>query len=95
MDILAPDAMHQANELAARTYCPKRYTGRIVQFMSEEKIGMLTPDRRLHWKDITAAGSVIYRVPGTHMTMLRQPNVQVLAGYLKECLVASQAFDEQ
>ncbi|NEQ52885.1 MAG: amino acid adenylation domain-containing protein, partial [Leptolyngbya sp. SIO3F4] len=59
------------------------YPGEITLFRAQDD-----PDAKLGWKDIAEGGLVIHDIPGDHIGMLTEPNVQVLATHLNEILNA-------
>jgi thioesterase domain-containing protein len=87
-NIVAPDPVHRANFGAARSYLPKPYPGRITYFLATGERRWFAPDLRLGWSELAAGGVETYRVPGTHLTILREPHVKILAEQLKACLDA-------
>ncbi|WP_373536611.1 amino acid adenylation domain-containing protein [Microcoleus sp.] len=76
----------QANSQATLSYVPKIYPHRITLFRSGEKLSTNHQNPTLGWSDLTAAQVEVIRVPGNHLTMLRKPNVEVLARQLNLCL---------
>ena len=67
----------KANVRAARSYRPEDLPAGLVLFRAAER----SPG--LGWENLEA-----YETPGSHMTMLREPNVSVLAERLREYLAA-------
>ena len=76
--------------LAVQRYVPKPYTGGVtlLRVAPEHSIVSLGPTNG--W-DALAAGVDVHIVPGTHVSMMFKPNVQVLAEKLKRCLEQAQA----
>ena len=81
---------HVAN---GRRYVPKPYPGRVTLFrIAEEKRReevLLKPtdgSDPYGWVAFSALGVDVHIVPGTHLSMMFKPNVQVLAEKLKRCL---------
>jgi thioesterase domain-containing protein/ectoine hydroxylase-related dioxygenase (phytanoyl-CoA dioxygenase family)/glycosyltransferase involved in cell wall biosynthesis len=70
-------------------HAPQVYLGRVVYFAAQEKSedwfisNLLEPDA---WNRWIASGVEIYEVPGNHLSMTKEPNVQVLAKELSHCL---------
>ncbi|BAY66482.1 amino acid adenylation domain-containing protein [Calothrix brevissima NIES-22] len=68
------------------------YTNKITCFLSSELEDISADnseelaDTRLDWSKFSAQPLDIYFVPGNHATMLNEPNVQVLAEHLKNCI---------
>ncbi|MBE9185299.1 amino acid adenylation domain-containing protein [Microcoleus sp. LEGE 07076] len=75
-----------ANSQATLSYVPKIYPHRITLFRSGEKLSTSQQDPTLGWSELTTEQVEVIRVPGNHLTMLRKPNVEVLARQLKYCL---------
>ncbi|QHS52949.1 non-ribosomal peptide synthetase [Edaphobacter sp. 12200R-103] len=83
-----------ANAIAAARYCP---TGsplpvRITLFRASEEDGEVgvqgapSVENSLGWRKYTDCGVEVLSVPGTHITMLTEPNVRELAHSLQGCL---------
>lgn len=74
-------------------YVPQTYSGRVTLFTSKEVLRWCysTPDRG--WSSLVDRGVEIYEIPGTHLGLLDEPNVQVLASKLKVCLEEAQISD--
>jgi len=81
-----------ANRTAKESYKPQTYSGRVIIVLPQE--GGVNPAKvRLDpkWARLVAGGVDCYAVPGSHHTMLAEPNVRVLAERLKLCLETVQA----
>ncbi len=72
-----------ANSQATVNYSPQKYPGAIALFKSNEPL--TTTDRTLGWSQLTNS-VVLHPIPGNHLTMLKTPNVQVLAQQLNKYL---------
>lgn len=83
--------VHKANNRAARSYLPQDYPGRVTLFRAAEQLGETSEDLTLGLSDLAAEGVDLHIVPGKHLTILRKPNVQVVAEQLKRCLIQVQA----
>nr|WP_081431391.1 non-ribosomal peptide synthetase [Moorena bouillonii] len=68
----------QANLMAMYRYQPQPYSGRIVLFCARE----LEPEDR-GWNDLAVGDLETYRIPGDHYTMIRSPDVEILAKHLE------------
>jgi len=66
-----------ANVRAARSYQPKDLPAGIALFRAAERSS--GSDQTLGWENLK-----VYDTPGSHMTMMREPNVSVLAERLME-----------
>lgn len=78
----------QANTQASRNYIPQLYPGRITFFRPIDPafFGGWQPDVHLCWDERVGGGLEVYEVPGDHLSMIKEPDVQVLAEKLKACL---------
>jgi aspartate racemase len=83
----------QENIQASRNYVPQVYPGRVTFFRSRDEIIRVSSYRapQLSWGELAAGGLECHEVPGTHLGMLQEPHVQVLAEKLKACLDKAQA----
>jgi len=68
--------------LASIRYVPKVYTGRITFFLSE--IRSDKPQNKFY--ELAAGGLDVYKMPGFHTSMLREPYVRAVAKQLRACL---------
>jgi amino acid adenylation domain-containing protein len=69
---------------AAYSYRAERYQGGIT--LLSTAAARAGTDPGLPWRGLAAAGVEIHPIPGTHESMLLEPNVQELAGILGRCL---------
>jgi amino acid adenylation domain-containing protein len=69
-------------------YEVKAYPGNIVLFKAGEIIPeySIMRDARLDWAKLATGNLDVHDIPGNHETILREPNIQVLAEKLKACL---------
>lgn len=79
--------MWDTNLAAIRAYRPSPYPGRIALFRAA--VGDAThaydvPD--LGWAPFARGGVELYEIPGTHDTLVLEPNVGILAAHLRACL---------
>lgn len=73
----------------AKNYRLRLYPGQATLFKAlDEQIGgvSLKIDPTMGWGEIIQGGLEIHRIPGTHLNMLQEPQVQVLAEKLQACL---------
>ncbi|WP_287295711.1 non-ribosomal peptide synthetase [Moorena sp. SIO2C4] len=68
----------QANLMAMYRYQPQPYSGRIALFCARE---LEAEDRG--WHELAVGGLETYRIPGDHYTMMRSPDVEILAKQLE------------
>ena len=81
-------ALLEVKNQAVRQYVPQVYPGRVTLFKATERVDEATSnvDPNLGWGKLAAGGLEIYEVPGDHLSMLKEPHVQVLGEKLKTCL---------
>ncbi len=73
-----------ANSQATLNYLPQSYPNAIALFKSNEPL--TTTDTTLGWSQLTSS-VVLHSLPGNHLTMLKNPNVQALAQELNKYLI--------
>ena len=74
---------------ATQSYAPQPYSGRMVLFRAMERDEYWASlDYDMGWGLLAAGGLQIFDVPGDHLGILRDPNVQVLAAKLSAFLGA-------
>lgn len=71
---------------AMRDYVPRPYASRVVLFRSHVRPLLRMHGHDLGWSRLASGGLEIVIVPGNHETMLKPPNVQVLARELRKRL---------
>jgi amino acid adenylation domain-containing protein len=74
-------------------YKNRLYPGRVTLFRAMERRRSIAADN-LGWGSIAEGGVEIIEVPGNHITMIREPNLQVLVSRLAECLSRGDRSDE-
>lgn len=77
--VLNPEMHEDVN----RDYEFTPYPGEIELFRSQAD-----PDPKLNWRELALQGLIIHDIPGDHLGMLRDPNVQVIAKRLRTKLKA-------
>jgi len=82
--------VHKANMQAALGYVPQHYPGRVTLLQAAEQPAEAPEDSTMGWGELAAEGVELHIVPGKHLTILRKPNVQVVAERLKCCLDQAQ-----
>ncbi|HEX5603001.1 MAG TPA: thioesterase domain-containing protein, partial [Pyrinomonadaceae bacterium] len=98
--------LFKINANTTRSYQPGEFFGRIALFNAEadEQHYLFSNDpgyyesQEIHgkdplkgWGDLATEGVEVYVVPGDHFSMMREPNVSVLAEQLRTCI--QEAFD--
>lgn len=73
----------KAHREAVKAYTPRLYPGRLIFFRAQEPWGkdMAYPPEHF-WVDLAGGGIEINPVPGNHMAMNHQPQVQIIADRL-------------
>ncbi|MEH2280997.1 MAG: amino acid adenylation domain-containing protein [Nostoc sp.] len=84
-----------ANIQAISEYIFSAYLGRAILLRTEdqnrdEAIGT-EYDPQFGWDEVVVGGLDIHYVPGSHLDILNEPNVQVLAEILRNCLTQAQS----
>lgn len=82
-------AIFELNDRAVRSFIPRKYAGKLVLIKSREgyeRHTVRSPYHDLGWGRIAEKGVTVYEVPGTHLNMVREPNVQFVARHLQDCL---------
>ncbi|MEH2022015.1 amino acid adenylation domain-containing protein [Nostoc sp.] len=84
-----------ANIQAISEYIFSAYLGRAILLRTEdqnrdEAIGT-EYDPQFGWGEVVVGGLDIHYVPGSHLDILNEPNVQVLAEILRNCLTQAQS----
>ena len=69
----------EANWIASDHFTPEPYDGTVVLFRCRNRIDTDPPDSSWIWQRLVRGGVEILEVPGDHNSMLREPNVRVLA----------------
>lgn len=74
------------NFAANRSYVARPYAGNLTLFRCQRQTldYSLSPD--LGWGDLVSGNLEIYDVAGSHYDILREPNIQFVAGKIKSCL---------
>jgi thioesterase domain-containing protein len=76
----------QVHIKAFNSYQPRRYTGKLIQFMCSDAPQRSYEDRRLAWSCLVPGGFELRIVPGDHLSMLEGANIAVLSGELQAAL---------
>lgn len=76
---------YTAYSQAVHRYVPQAYPDRITLFTTAAS-PTARPDRTLGWHQLTEVGVDVHQIPGNHFTMLRKPQVELLAQRLKACI---------
>ncbi|XHX79762.1 MAG: amino acid adenylation domain-containing protein [Stenomitos frigidus ULC029] len=75
-----------ANSQAVHRYVPRPYPDRITLFKAAAPATKALPVAALGWQQLTEADVAVYQTTGNHFTMLRKPQVNLLAQQLQACI---------
>ena len=80
------------NWQAAQEYVPQFYLkqGKVTLFRCKVQDVKFADHPELGWSELVADGLAIEHIPGRHLSLLKEPIVQVVAEKLKFCLERSQ-----
>ncbi len=71
---------------AGKAYTPKRYDGRVVLFRAEGRTAEYGGDLSLGWDEAVRGSFQVHLVPGSHLTLMQNPNVRFLTEQLSKYL---------
>ena len=74
-----------ANIQAVRSYMPQIYPNRITLFRTGAPSAKGHQDPTMGWRKLTTAEVEVHRVPGAHLSIMREPHVRGLAEELRAC----------
>ena len=80
-----------ANRQAERSYTAVVYPNQITVFRAEESFGLENSDPAMGWKQLTDGRVKIHTISGDHYTIVKEPNVRVLAERLRNSLEQAQS----
>ncbi len=83
--------IHQAGTL----YHPKPYEGAVTLFRASEKSLRGVHDETAGWKGLALGGLEIFEIQGGHVSILSEPQVDVLAAKLTECLERARSAEQE
>ena len=84
-----PNDHRAATTLAIRSYKPqKSFGGDIIVFKAAERPWYVRWDRMEGWQDYAAGKVTFHEIPGTHGSVVREPNVKYLADAIFAALPA-------
>ncbi len=75
-----------AHVRAMGAYRPGRFAGQITLFTAQESLAAGEQHPACDWETSSGAAVVAHVAPGNHFSLLREPDVQVLAAHLRACL---------
>jgi len=80
---------YKAHTIAARSYVPTPYPGKVTLFRPLESANDKRHELLLGWDRL--AQVELHKVPGSHFSVVKEPHVRTLARELRECLPNLQA----
>ena len=75
---------------AFKSYEARTFPGRVTVFLSGTSAASYLGDPWSDWRRL-AADVAVYKIPGDDHDMLREPHVETLSAYLRDCLHAAGA----
>lgn len=85
---------HHDVYLPGPNFVPRIYDGRITVFRVKKQPRQRIRDQQLGWGKLARAGVEVHFIPGNHLNVLKEPQVQGLAAELKKCLLSSSESHE-
>ncbi|MCY7335813.1 MAG: amino acid adenylation domain-containing protein [Chamaesiphon sp.] len=88
LDMLKPEllAILDCNLQARKNYQPQVYLGQATLFWSNYQSQYIDLHPQLGWDELIVGGIETYHLPGDHISLMKEPHVQVLAQKLQSCL---------
>jgi len=77
--------VQEFNWLAARDYVPHVYDGKVTLFWASRDL-RASFDLVTGWRVLAEGGMEVHEIPGTHLDIIKEPNVSELAAKLRSCL---------
>ena len=76
--------------VAEKSYRPRPYGGNVAVFRCDAYRATIYNDRDGGWREFVKGSLEVHEIPGDHLGILNEPNVQSLAGKLTGCLGKAQ-----
>jgi amino acid adenylation domain-containing protein len=83
----------QIARLADGNYDPRPYPGRVVFFRASVSKGMYVDPRDI-WGDLALGGVEVIDIPGSHRSIMEEPDVRLLAEKLREAIAQARAAQQ-
>lgn len=80
------DVRAAARQRASQGYSPQPYSGSVLLFRAIERSAFEPDDYSLGWDSLALGDFQIIDIPGDHLSILQDPQVQVLADHLQQHL---------
>lgn len=71
-------------------YVPKGFPGHLTLFRTRKDALAYRCDPQMGWSRLAQGGVTVYTIPGKHSTLLKEPNVGILAQALTDCLAQAE-----
>ncbi|WP_051181214.1 amino acid adenylation domain-containing protein [Thermithiobacillus tepidarius DSM 3134] len=71
-------------------YVPKAFPGHVTLFRTRKDALAYRCDPQLGWSRLAQSGVTVRTIPGKHSTLLKEPNVGILAQALTDCLAQAE-----
>jgi len=81
--------VQEYNWLAAHTYIPRLYDGKVTLFWASRDV-RASFDLVSGWRVLAGGGMDVHEIPGSHLDMIKEPHVSELSAKLKACLESAQ-----
>jgi amino acid adenylation domain-containing protein len=91
----ALQGVREANYRAKEAYVPRPYRGKVTLFRAAVRSAVDSPRRDMGWERLALGGVEIREVPGDHVSMLRRPQIALLAEQLRECIEGATGAETQ
>jgi thioesterase domain-containing protein len=80
--------VYKATARAWVLYQPQAYDGKIALFRAGDQKIYKGSDETMGWNEVAPQRVEVYRIPGDHISIFREPQVRVLARRLGACISA-------
>lgn len=92
-EVATRDIRKQVRDQAINSYVAQPYHKQLVLFraMTRNEFEADYSDSQWGWGPLAMGGLEVHQVPGDHLSILKEPNVKILADKLKVCLGDAQA----
>jgi thioesterase domain-containing protein len=84
----------ESNVRAVQGYKPGAFPIKVTLFRAREETGGGVADPTLGWATLATGGVDAHTVPGSHYTMVQEPNIRTLAESLKACINGAEGSDK-
>jgi len=83
---LLMDKINQKHHQGLYNYHVDQYQGKLVLFNATDHIYFIQDSEYMGWRNLASEGIDVYKVPGDHVTMFKEPNCRILAQKLEKAL---------